>query len=105
MHRQWTAADVIRLGTGPTDLVKPTIMEMPVILQLGATRTTIQTLLDLLPRRPAMLFHILVGNLVRDALIADGGHQPIEHRTGVSIADCGSHFVGPKLCPDLIDQG
>jgi len=51
-----------------------------------------------------MLLHVVVGDLVRDALIADRGHQPIEHRTGVSIADSRSHLVSPKLCVDIIDQ-
>ncbi len=100
---QRTASDVIGFSTGAADLVVPTIMEVPVAPQLGTTRTTIKALLDLLPRRPAMLLHILVGDLVRDALIADRGHQPVEHRAGVAIADCRTDFVGSKVSPDLID--
>src|SRR5262249_11328098 len=103
MSWQRTAADVIGLGTGPADLVVPAVVEVPVALQFG-TSGTLKALVDLPPRRPSMLFHILVGDVVRDALIADCGHQPIEHGTGVSSADCRSHLVSPKLCPDLINQ-
>src|SRR6266404_3880644 len=97
MHRQWTAADVIRLGTSLADLVEPAIMEMPVAVQLGTTGSAIKALLDLPPCRPPMLLHIAVGDLVRDALVAESRHQPIEHRTGVAIADCCSHLVGPQV--------
>src|SRR5216683_6554346 len=102
---QRTATDVIGLSTGPADLVVPAVVEMPIALQLRTTDATIKAPLDLPPRRPPMLLHILEGHLVRDALIADGGHQPIEYRTGVAIADCRSHLVSPELCLDFIHQG
>jgi signal transduction histidine kinase len=79
-------------------------MEVPVALQLGATRTTIKALLDLLPPRPAMLLHVVVGDLVRDALIADRGHQPIEHRAGISNTDRRPDLVGPELRESLQQQ-
>ena len=88
MARQRTAADVIGLGTGPADLVVAAAMEMPVALELGATGALAKLLVDVRPWRPPMLLHVIVGDLIRDALIAESGHQPIEHGRGVAIPDC-----------------
>ena len=99
-----TATNVIGLSTGPADLVVPAVVEVPVTLQLWTTDTTIKAVLDLPSPRPAMLLHVAVGDLVRDALVAQSRHQPVEHRTGVTIADSRAHFLGPEVCPNLINQ-
>src|ERR1700737_4678317 len=78
--RQRTASDMIRLGTGPADLVVPTIMEVPVGLELGTAGAAIKCLLDRLPSRPAMPLHVVVRNLIGDALVAQTRHEPVEHR-------------------------
>src|SRR5262249_10063593 len=79
------------------------IMEMPVAPQLGTTGT-IKSPLNLLPCRPPVFLHVGIGDLIRDALIADRGHQPVKHRTGVPVADCCSDFLGSELRSDLFDQ-
>src|ERR1700730_15171383 len=96
---------MIGLGTGTADVDVSTIVELPVGLQLGATGATIKALLDAAPGRPAVLLHVVVGDLVRDALVAESRHQPIKHRSGIAAADRRTVLVGPQLCPDLIDSG
>src|SRR5262249_25110576 len=78
-------------------------MEMPVGLQLGTTGAS-QSLVDLPPRGSPVLLQVAVGDLVRDALVAERRHQPVEYRTGISVADCRLDLVGPEVCSDLIDQ-
>src|SRR5262249_34229371 len=102
--RQRTAPDVLGFGTRPTDLVVPAVMEMPVALELRTTGTAIQAALDTAPRRPPVLLHVAIGYVVRDALIADRGHQPVKYRTGISVTDRRSDLVGTEVCSDLLDQ-
>ena len=61
---------------------------MPVALQLRAGGTGGNLGVDIGPRRRAMSFHVLGGDLVRDALVAQSRHQPIEQRAGVVAPDC-----------------
>src|SRR5215831_2569613 len=84
--RQRTAPDVLGFGTRPTDLVVPAVMEMPVALELRTTGTAIQAALDAAPSRPPVLYHVAIGYVVRDALIADRGHQPVAPRTSATTS-------------------
>src|SRR3984893_6700621 len=103
--RQRTASDMIRLGTRPADLVVPTIMEVPVALELGTAGAAAELLLNVAPRRPAMPLHVIVGDLIRDALVAQTRHEPVEHGRRVVVPDRGPDLLGPEVRPDLVDQG
>ena len=59
-------------------------MEPPVALQPGATNTVTELLLNVVPCRPAMPLHVIVGDLIRDALVAQTRHEPIKHGRGVA---------------------
>src|SRR3984893_310686 len=102
--RQRTASDMIRLGAGPADLVVPAIMEVPVALELGTAGAAAELLLNVAPRRPAMPLHVIVGDLIRDALVAQTRHEPVEHGRRVVVPDRGPDPLGPEVCPDLIEQ-
>src|ERR1700738_1359549 len=104
MARQGTGANVLGLGTGPATLFVPAAMEMPVGLELGATDTLAELLVDVAPLRPAMARHVLVRSRIGDALIAQSCHQPIEHDGGVMVADRRLHLVGPQVGPNVVDQ-
>jgi hypothetical protein len=51
-----------------------------------------------------MPLHVIVGDLIGDALVAQTGHEPIKHGRGVVVPDRGPDLLGPELCPDLIDE-
>jgi len=95
MARQGTGANVLGLGTGPNGLFVPAAMEMPVALQLGTSGAPTKALLDLPPRRSTVLFHVVVGDLVRDALVAQSRHQPVKDGAGVAVADRRLDLFGP----------
>ena len=105
MARQRAAANVLGLGTGPAGLFVAAAMEMPVALELGATDASAELLVNVAPLRPAVPLHVIVGDPIGDALIAQRCHQPIEHNSGVAMPDCRLDFVSPEVGPDVIDQG
>src|SRR5262249_39567399 len=76
---------------------------MPIAFQLWTARAT-----DLphntRPSRSAVPLHVPIGDLVGDALVAERRHQPVEYRTGISVADCRLDLIGPQVCSDLVDQ-
>src|SRR5260370_8727406 len=96
MLREPTAADVVGLGAGAAGLFVPAIVEMPIALQLWTARAT-DLPRNIRPSRSAVLLHVAVGDLVRDALVAERRHQPVEYRTGISVADCRLDLVAPKV--------
>src|ERR1700736_1466803 len=102
MARQGAAANVLGLGTRPADLVVPTIMEVPVALELGTAGAAAELLVNVVPCRPAMPLHVIVGDLIGDALVAQTRHEPIKHGRRVVVPDRGPDLLGPELCPDLI---
>ena len=53
---------------------------------------------------PTVAFHVLGGNLVRDALVAQSRHQPIEQRRGVVAPDGRGNAFGPQLGTNVVDQ-
>ena len=67
-----------RLGAGARTLVVPAPMEMPIALELGAGRGLAKILFDPAPGRPAVPLHVIGGNRIRDALIAQRLGEPIE---------------------------
>ena len=50
------------------------IMEMPVGFELRATDILAKLLVNVAPSRPAMPLHVVVRNLIGDALVAQTGH-------------------------------
>jgi hypothetical protein len=58
MARQGTGANVLRLGTGPAALFVAAAMEMPVALELEATDTAAELLVDVAPSaRPCRVMY------------------------------------------------
>ena len=103
MARQGTGANVLGLGTGPAGLFVAAAMEMPVALELGATGTLAEVLVDVAPLRPVMSLHVIVGDLIGDALIAQSCHQPIEHDSGVAMPDCRLDLVSPQVGSNVVN--
>ena len=81
--RQRAGGNVVGLGAGSAALVVPAAVEMPVALELWASGLA-ATLASISAHwRPAVPLHVFLGDLVRDALVAQRRHQPIEQRRGV----------------------
>ena len=59
---------MIGLSAGAADLVVPAVVEMPVTLQLGATRTTIKALLEIPQGGECVLYLDSAGGSVYGAL-------------------------------------
>ena len=55
-------------------------------------------------RRPTVPLHVVVGDLVRDALVAQRRHQPIEQRRRVVAPDGGGNAFGPQVSANVVDQ-
>ena len=104
MGGQGTGVDVIRLRTCPADLVVPAAVEMPVAFELWAGGTGGNLGVDIGPWSPTVPLHVLGGDLVRDALIAQSRHQPIEQRRGVVAPDGGGNAFGPQVGANVVDQ-
>ena len=102
--RQRAGANVIGLGTGRAGLFVAAAMEMPVALELGATDAAAELLVNVAPRRSPVFLHVVVGNLIGDALVAQSGHQPIEHGDRVAVPDRCSHFISCKVGSNVVDQ-
>ena len=79
-------------------------VEMPVALELGASGALGKFLVDIIPSHIAMLLHVVVGDLIRDALVAESCDQPIEDRRGVALSHCCSDTLSIKVGANLVDQ-
>ena len=55
-------------------------------------------------RRRAVPFHVVGGDLVRDALVAQSRNQPIEQRRGVVAPDGRGNAFGPQVGANVVDQ-
>ena len=51
-----------------------------------------------------MPFHIIGGDLVRDALIAQSRNQPIKQRRSVVAPDGRGNAFGPQVGANVVDQ-
>jgi hypothetical protein len=78
-------------------------MEMPVTLQLGAGGALRQFFVDVLPSHIAMLLHVVVGDPIRDALVAESSDQPIKDRRGVPLSHCCPDMISIKVGANLVD--
>src|SRR5205823_6093951 len=104
MGRDWTTADMLGLGAGSAELGISAAMEMPVALELGAGDALGKFLVDVLPLDITVLLHIVVGDLIRDALVAESCDQPIEDRRGIALSHCCSDTISMKVGANLVDQ-
>jgi hypothetical protein len=77
---------------------------VPVAFEFRAGDALTCLLIDIGPRRRAVLLHVRGGDQVRDALLAQGRHQPIEQRCGIVAPDRGGNAVGPQLGANVVDQ-
>ncbi len=77
---------------------------MPVARQLRAGGASGELLFDVAPPRPTVPLHVIVGDLVRDALVAQRRRQPIEQRCGVVAPDCCENAFGPQVSANVVDQ-
>ena len=78
-------------------------MEMPVGLELGTAGAVAELLFNVAPARPAMPLHVIVGDRIGDALIAQSGHQPIEHNSGIAMPDCRLDLVSPQVGSNVVN--
>ena len=104
MGGQGTFVDVIRLCTCPTNLVVSAAVKMPVAFEFWAARTGGNFGVDIGPSGPTVAFHVLAGDLVRDALVAQSRNQPIKQRRGVVAPDSRRNSLGPQVGTNIIDQ-
>ena len=56
------------------------------------------------PGHTAVLLHVVVGDRIGDALIAESGDQPIEDRRGVALSDCCADPLSLKVGANVVDQ-
>ena len=104
MGRERTAADVIGLGAGLTQLAVMTLVKVPIAAELGATGTSPKALIDIRPFGVTVLLHVGGSDLVRDALVAERCDQPIENLRGVVLSYCCSDTLSVKVGAYLVDQ-
>jgi hypothetical protein len=50
-----------------------------------------------------MSLHVIVGHRIGDALIAQSGHQPVEHNSGVAVADRRLDLVSPQVGSNVVN--
>ena len=81
------------LGAGLGTFLKTAPFELPIAVELQARRMTSKASRDAGPARPAMALHVIVGDAVGDALIAQGLDQPIEQAGGIMSLDSGGEAV------------
>ena len=101
--RQRTVADVIGLGASPAELGVPAGVKVPVAFEFWASGAVGQFFVDVLPSQITVLLHVVVGNLIGDALVAERRDQPIEHCRGVALSHCRSDTISIKVGADLVD--
>ena len=73
-------------------------------MELGATGASGKFLVDIIPLHIAVLLHVVVGDLIRDALVAQRCDQPIEDRRGVALSHCCSNTISIKVGANFVDQ-
>ena len=79
-------------------------MEVPIAFELGASGTGGKLAVDVGPLGSTVPIHVLGGDLVRDALVAQSRNQPIEQRCGVVAPDGRGNAFGPQVGANIINQ-
>ena len=95
---------MIRLGAGLAQLGVVAGVKVPVALELGARGASGKFLVDIVRSHIAMLLHVIEGDLIRDALVAESRHQPIEDRRGVALSHCCPDTTSIKVGANVVDQ-
>ena len=95
---------MIGLGTGSAELLVSTAVEVPVALQLGARDTSGKFSVDIVPPHIAVLLHVIVGDLICDALVAERCDQPVENGCGVALSDCRPDILSIEVGANPINQ-
>src|SRR6185437_17035029 len=72
--------------------------------EFWAGRTSGNLGVDIGPAGPPVALHVLGGNLVRDALVAQSRYQPIEQRRGVVAPDGRGYAFGSQVSAKVVDQ-
>src|SRR2546423_14325633 len=88
LHTSCTVRDVLGFDASLAGLVIPATMKLPVALKLWAAGLVGQRVFNLMPRHSAMLLHIVVSNSVRNALVTQHHHKPVEQCSSVALFDC-----------------
>jgi hypothetical protein len=97
MGWQRTAVELSGLGTGPSGLLIPAAVKLPIAGELRAGWRDGEVGAQVLPGRPAIPLHVAFGNFVRDPLIAQTSLEPVEHRCGVPDFDGSGKLAIAKL--------
>jgi hypothetical protein len=79
-------------------------VKMPVAGELRAAWSPTQIARNRLPGGPAVAFHIIKGDLVGDALVAQYRDQPIEQRGRIPGADRRMNAFGRQRFASIIDK-
>jgi hypothetical protein len=104
MVGQWALRQVVRLGAGVPGLVVPAAVKMPVAFELRAGWLSTQVACDDPPGGLAMALHIVEGDLVGDALVAQYRDKPIEQRRRIPGADCRMNAFGRQRFTSISDK-
>ena len=95
---------MIGLGAGPPELVVTATVEVPVALQLRASRASGKVCGYVVPSHIAVALHVVVGDLIGDALIAERCDQPIKDRRGFAVSYCRPDTISYKVGANLVDE-
>jgi hypothetical protein len=95
---------VIRRAARVPGFVVSAVLEMPIARKLRAAWSTAQIVLDRMPGRLAMAFHVVRCHLVGDALIAQSRDKPIEQNWHAPRADCCGDAFGFEPSAGIIDN-
>ena len=103
--RQRAVGEVVGLGAGEPALVVPAVVKVPVASELRAAWPSAQGAFDHMPRREAVAVHKVLGDLVGNALVAQGRDEVIEQGRRIPVADSLPQVfpVGPET--GLVDEG
>jgi hypothetical protein len=104
MGRDRAPGDVIGLGAGQPQFGVVAAMEMPVAFQLWASGAAGKFFIYVGPLHIPMLLHVIVRDLIRDALVAQSFDQPIENWRGVALSYRCADAISIKVGANLVDQ-
>ena len=77
---------------------------MPIACEFWASGTGGNLDVDIGPLGATVALHVVGGDLVRDALVAQSRNQPIEQRRGVVAPDGRGNAFGPQVGANVVDQ-
>jgi hypothetical protein len=101
---QRAARQVIGLGAGVPGLVVPAVVKLPVAFELRTAWPSTQVAGNDLPGGLAVALHVIEGDLVGDALMAERRDKPIEQRGRIAVANGGMNAFGFERFPGVVDK-